>query len=188
MRIVKAQFVKGLVGDDELLHDGLPQVAFVGRSNVGKSSLINTLTGTSISRTSGYAGSTQEINAYLVNDDMYFMDLPGYGFARTSGRGKEKIGDLIEFYLFKSAVEQAKVVIVVDAGVGVTDKDASMFNELLEHNKSIIIAASKIDKLNQSEFHKSITKLRTIAHGFPVVPFSSKSKKGIPELLAEIAR
>ena len=102
MKITSVKFMKGLVGDDEILADGTPQIAFIGRSNVGKSSLINVLTNSKISRTSSFAGRTQEINIFLVNESFYLVDLPGYGFARHSGLGREKIGELIDSYLFNS--------------------------------------------------------------------------------------
>ena len=98
--------MKGLVGDDEILADGIPQIAFVGRSNVGKSSLINVLTNSKVSRTSSFPGRTQEINIFLVNNAFYLVDLPGYGFARASGMGREKIGELIDSYLFNSIYNQ----------------------------------------------------------------------------------
>ena len=100
MKITTTKFIKGLVKDDKILADGTPQIAFIGRSNVGKSSLINTITNSKISRTSSFPGRTQEINIFLMNNSYYLVDLPGYGFARASGAGREKIGELIDSYLF----------------------------------------------------------------------------------------
>ena len=139
MKITSTKFIKGLVGDDEILADGIPQIAFIGRSNVGKSSLINALTKSSVSRTSSFPGRTQEINIFLVNNSFYLVDLPGYGFARASGLGREKIGGLIDSYLFNSIYNQKKVVLIIDANVGMTDKDILMLNELVKFNKNFII-------------------------------------------------
>lgn len=100
MNIRSAKFIKGVTDEDPIFTDGVPQIAFIGRSNVGKSSLINALTKSSISRASSFPGRTQELNVFLINDFIYFVDLPGYGFSRISGRGKEKITDLIDCYLF----------------------------------------------------------------------------------------
>lgn len=191
MKITSTKFIKGLVGDDEILADGVPQIAFVGRSNVGKSSLINTLTQSSASRTSSFPGRTQEINIFLVkndlNDSFYFVDLPGYGFARSSGLGREKIGELIDSYLFNSIYTQKKVVMIIDATVGMTEKDILMFNELINHEKDFIIVANKIDKLTQSEYHKKITELKKmIGDIYPIIPFSNKTKKGLETLTNEI--
>lgn len=182
MKIVSAKFMKGIVTTDDALTDGTPQIAFVGRSNVGKSSLINTLTNTSVARTSSSAGSTQEMNLYLINKDFYFLDLPGYGFARASGRGREKIGDLIDLYLFQSGYEQKKVLLVIDANIGMTDKDHSMFEELKDHHKDIIVVFNKIDKMTQSENHHKLLEVRKTIGDTPLVQFSSKKKSGLDKL------
>jgi GTP-binding protein len=182
MKIVSAKFMKGIVTTDDALTDGTPQIAFVGRSNVGKSSLINTLTNTSVARTSSSAGSTQEMNLYLINKDFYFLDLPGYGFARASGRGREKIGDLIDLYLFQSGYEQKKVLLVIDANIGMTDKDTSMFEELKDHHKDIIVVFNKIDKMTQSENHHKLLEVRKTIGDTPLVQFSSKKKSGLDKL------
>ncbi|NVN97399.1 ribosome biogenesis GTP-binding protein YsxC [Candidatus Nomurabacteria bacterium] len=191
MKITSTKFIKGLVGDDDILADGIPQIAFVGRSNVGKSSLINTLTESSSSRTSSFPGRTQEINIFLVKNDSnnsyYFVDLPGYGFARASGLGREKIGELIDSYLFNSIYAQKKIVMIIDATVGMTEKDILMFNELINHDKDFIIVANKIDKLTQSEYHKKMTELKKMAGDiYPIIPFSNKTKKGLETLLEEV--
>ncbi len=182
MYTMSVKFLKGLVGDDPLLHDGLPQIAFVGRSNVGKSTLINTLTRTSAARTSSTPGRTQEINLFLVNNTSYLLDLPGYGFARASGRGREKIGDLIDTYLFKSDYVQKYVVLVIDGNIGMTDKDQSMFEELKEHGKNIVIVFNKIDKMTQSENHHKLIEVKKIIGDTPLVQFSSKKKSGLDKL------
>lgn len=188
MIISSAKFIKGIVGDDQLLEEDVLKVAFVGRSNVGKSSLINALTNSSVARTSGSAGSTQEINVYLINKNIYFFDLPGYGFARKSGRGKEKIGDLIDFYLFQKAHSHEKIVLVIDIQTGMTDKDLSMFEELKDYGKDMIIAVSKIDKLNQSEIHHKLQAIKAHTGEYTVIPFSSKKKTRINTLIETLLK
>lgn len=179
--------MKGLVGDDEILADGIPQIAFVGRSNVGKSSLINVLTNSKVSRTSSFPGRTQEINIFLVNNEFYLVDLPGYGFARSSGLGREKIGELIDSYLFNSIHNQKRVVMIIDANVGLTDKDILMLEELEKFNKDFMIVANKIDKMTQSEYHKKINEIKKIVgEQHLIVPFSSKTRKGLENLSDEI--
>jgi len=175
--------MKGLVGDDAILADGTPQIAFIGRSNVGKSSLINVLTKSSISRTSSFPGRTQEINIFLVNNSFYVVDLPGYGFARASGLGREKIGDLIDSYLFNSIHPQKMVVLIIDANVGLTDKDILMLNELIKFQKNFIIVANKIDKLSQSEAHHKMLEIKKAVGDYPIIPFSTKNRKGLEELI-----
>ena len=100
MKITSSVFIKGIVEDDEIMDDGIPQVAFIGRSNVGKSSLVNALTKSKLSRISSSAGSTQQINFFLINKSIYFVDLPGYGFAKASNEDRNKIGNLINSYPF----------------------------------------------------------------------------------------
>lgn len=186
MRITSTKFIKGIVGDDDILGNGIPQIAFIGRSNVGKSSLINALTNSKESRTSSYPGSTQEINVFLVNDSFYLIDLPGYGFARASGAGREKIGELIDSYLFNSIYTQKKVVLIIDANVGMTDRDITMFEELERYQKNFIIVLSKIDKMTQSEYHKKIAEIKKMTGDRIVIPFSSKKRTGLEALIDEI--
>jgi len=178
--------MKGLVGDDKILADGIPQIAFIGRSNVGKSTLINTITNSKIARASSFPGRTQEINIFLINESYYLFDLPGYGFARASGAGREKIWELIDSYLFNSIHNQKKVVFIIDANVGFTENDLSMLDELENHHKNFIIIAHKIDKMTQSDYHKQITKIKKISGRNLIIPFSSKTKKGLENLIDQI--
>src|SRR5947209_1920735 len=148
MNITSAKFVKGVVGEDEVLEDGTPQVAFIGRSNVGKSSVINTLANQKgLAKTSSFPGRTQEINVFLINKAFYLVDLPGYGFAKGSKQTQEKIQSLIYWYLLDSHYQQKKVVLIVDSNVGVTDTDAQMLHSLELAQKNIIIVANKVDKI-----------------------------------------
>lgn len=188
VRITSTKFITGLVDDHAILSDGIPQIAFVGRSNVGKSSLINTLTASSVSRTSSFPGRTQEINIFLVNKEFYFVDLPGYGFARADGAGREKISELIDSYLFSSVNGQKKVVMIVDVNVGMTEKDLLMLRTLEEHNKDFIIVANKTDRASQSELHHNLNAIRKIAGEHKVIPFSSKKRTGLDALLDEILK
>lgn len=183
MIIKSVKFIRGIVGDDEILKNSTPKVAFIGRSNVGKSSLINSLTNSKVSRTSSKAGSTRELNTYLVNDSHYLVDLPGYGYARGNKASKEKISDLIEDYLFNPEYKQDKVVLIIDANVGMTDNDISMFNELRDAKKDFIIAVSKIDKMTQSEYHHGMKKIESIVGAHPLYPFSSIKKTGLNKLI-----
>ncbi len=183
MKIKSVKFIKGVVREDALFTDGTPQIAFIGRSNVGKSSLINALTASSISKTSSFPGRTQEINVFLVNDSIYFVDLPGYGFTRVAGAGKQKIATLIDTYLFHPDANQKKIVLIIDANTGMTEQDKSMFDELENRGKDFIIALSKIDRMNQSDFHHRLIEVREFAGDHLVFPCSSKSKKGIDAIV-----
>lgn len=183
MIIRSAKFIKGVVGDDSILASDIPQIAFIGRSNVGKSSLINVITNSKISRTSSFPGRTQEINIFLINDSFYLVDLPGYGFARSSGLGHEKIGELIDSYLFNSIYHQQKIVMIIDANVGMTEKDLLMYDELKNFKKDFIIIANKIDKMTQSEYHKKMDEIKKITKDNIVIPFSTKKRTGVEALI-----
>lgn len=188
MHISSAKFVKSIVEDDPLLGDGIPQVAFIGRSNAGKSSLINSLVNQKgLARTSSFPGFTQELNVFLINKSIYFIDLPGYGFARVSAGGKEKIQDLIYSYLFNSTYEQRMVVLILDANVGPTDTDLEVLRALEEHKKNIVIVANKIDKLKKNEVNKQLKKIESLTGAHLIIPYSSKTKVGIRELTKAIS-
>src|SRR5689334_4944848 len=125
MNITSAKFIKSVVGEDEILSDGMPQVAFIGRSNVGKSSVINALAGQNgLAKTSSQPGRTQQLNVFLVSatggSKIYLVDLPGYGFAKGSKDMQEQLQQLIYWYLFGSDYQQKKVVLILDAVVGPT--------------------------------------------------------------------
>ncbi len=184
MKITQAKFIKGIVGTDAILDDGIPQIAFIGRSNVGKSTTINTITNQNkLAITSSFPGRTQQINMFLINNSFYLMDLPGYGYARTSGKGREKIQELIYWYLFNSHYQQKYVVLIIDANVGPTKDDLEMFSHLEEAGKEIIILANKIDKIKKSEYQKSMNNLAKIFPDYKIVPFSGLKKVGDTELV-----
>ena len=186
MKITSAVFKRGVLGDNEILEDGTPQIAFIGRSNAGKSSLINSLTGVkNLAITSQTPGRTQQINVFLINGTHYFLDLPGYGFTKTKVKIFEKLGKLIFWYLFRSN-NQPKVVLLIDAEIGPTADDLEMLHELERAGKDIVIVLNKVDKIKKSEQLSQIKKLRTIFNGHKVYPFSSKTKVGIEDLTNEL--
>lgn len=186
MEITSARFIVGLKGSHPLLQDNLPQVAFIGRSNAGKSSLLNSLTNIkTLARTSKTPGRTQEINVFLINNFLYFMDLPGYGYAKVSGDLRHKLSKLIYWYLFDSGIDQ-KVVVLVDAEIGPTKADLDMLVALQTANKNIIVVLNKIDKIKTSQYPKQIKKLNQQLNEYKLFPYSSQTKIGRTELLAEL--
>jgi len=186
MQITSAKFICGLKGSHPLLGDGTPQVAFIGRSNAGKSSLLNSITNKKeLARTSKTPGRTQEINVFLINDTHYFMDLPGYGYAKASGSVREKLGKLINWYLFAADVEQ-KVVLLIDAVVGPTPDDLEMLRALEQAGKDIVIVLNKIDKIKKSHYPNHMKALATRFNGHKTFPYSSKTKSGLTELIDEL--
>ena len=187
MNIKSAEFIKGIVYGDEDLEDDYPQIAFIGRSNAGKSSLINSLTKQkNLARTSSSPGRTREINLFLINRSFYIADLPGYGYVKTSGDERKRLLKLINWYLFESAHVQEKVVLIIDASINPTDKDLEMLHRLEDEGKNIIIVANKIDKVKNSELKKQLQKIQDKVGGHIVVPYSSEKGIGINELSKEI--
>ncbi len=181
--ITSATFIKGVVEPDDILEDGTPQIAFIGRSNVGKSSIINTLTNNKkLAITSSFPGRTQEINVFLINKSFYLMDLPGYGYAKNSKAGKERIQELINWYLFESPYTQKYVVLLIDANIGPTKDDIDMLENLQDTKKNIIVVANKIDKIKKSEVKKNLDKIRNTIGPHTIIPFSAEKKIGIQEL------
>ena len=156
--------------------DPMPQVAFSGRSNVGKSSLINTLLGRkSLARVSASPGKTITINFYDIDKQLFFVDLPGYGFARRSAEDQRRWSGLVETYLTKC--EELKLVIqLIDMRHGPTEDDNLMLSFLNEVEIPYIVVATKSDKLNKTEFSAMSGALGThplIAEGTPIIPFSA---------------
>ena len=184
MIIKKAEFIKGILGTDDILFNGKKQIAFVGRSNVGKSSLINFLLNQKISKTSKTQGKTKEINFFLINDDFYFVDLPGYGYAKLSKKDREKLAKHIFWYLNSSEVKTKKVVIIVDAVVGITEFDELVMETCEKLGRKYVIVGNKIDKLNQKDFNS--VKKRWGEYG--VLWVSVKKKKGLEGLWSGILK
>lgn len=184
MNITSATFVKGIVGEDSALENKMPQIAFIGRSNVGKSSVINAFVNRKgLAITSSFPGRTQQINLFLVNKKFYLIDLPGYGFAKVSADRRQQIEDLINWYFFDSTYKQKKVVLIVDANVGLTKDDVQMLASLEDANKDVVIVANKVDKIKKTEYQKKIEKIRSMTGNHPLIPFSAEKRFGINELV-----
>lgn len=186
MKITSAVFVKGVMGDDAILEDGTPQVAFIGRSNAGKSSLINSLTGQKkLAITSSTPGRTKELNVFKINNTHYFIDLPGYGYAKAGGKALEKLNKLIVWYLLESKHTQ-KVVVLIDAEVGPTANDLETLKELERTGKEIIVVANKVDKIKKSHYLTHMRKLQEKVQGHKLLPYSSETKVGIEALTEKL--
>lgn len=187
MKITSATFVKGIKGTDTVLEDGTPQIAFIGRSNVGKSSVINSLVGQGDpARTSSTPGRTQEINLFLINKVLYFVDLPGYGFTSVSKALRERLQQLINWYLFDSPYQQKKVILIIDAYIGLQDNDLEMLRSLEEHGKKIIVVANKTDKIKKTKSKEQLQDIRDTVGDHPVIAYSAEKRSGVAELLNEI--
>lgn len=167
LKVGKHIFLKSVVNLAELPRDGKPQVALVGRSNVGKSSLINHLAGQkALARVSSSAGRTKTINLYQLEPKYYLVDMPGYGFAHASKEKQIEFGNLIADYL-EQTPSIALVLLVVDAFVGPTDHDQDMLDLLRAAKRPFIMIVNKVDKLSQSELVKLE---RTLAADYGHIP------------------
>jgi GTP-binding protein len=187
MEIKTAEFVKGIIGTNKILEDGIPQVAFIGRSNVGKSSVINLLVKRkNLVKSSSLPGKTKQINFFLINRKIYFVDLPGYGFIKVSLKQKEKIRRMILWYLFRSGVKFKKVILIIDAKTGLNNFDEEMLNLLKEKNYPFIILANKIDKVKKSDLNKQLEKIKKEVGDSEIIAYSAKEKIGRDNLLNKI--
>ena len=173
--------------------DPRPEVALSGRSNVGKSSLINTLLGRkSLARVSSSPGKTITINYYDIDKKLYLVDLPGYGYAKRSQESKKGWSGLTEDYFVKNPTGDAiKLVIqLIDIRTGPTDDDIMMINFLIDNGVNFIVVATKTDKLSKTQLENSLAQLHTEyfnGTGIEVLPFSSVTRAGKDELWKKIA-
>ena len=161
------------------------EVAFAGKSNVGKSSLINALMNRkSLARTSSQPGKTQTINFYNINDAMYLVDLPGYGYAKVSESEKEKWGKMIERYL-KTSKKLKAVFLLIDIRHDPSANDKQMYDWMVYQGYAPIIIATKLDKIKRSQIQKNIKAIKEglqVQPGTIIIPFSAETKQGRDEI------
>ena len=171
--------------------DGRPEIAFAGKSNVGKSTLINAMLGRrALARTSSQPGKTRTINFYDVNGVMYAVDLPGYGYAKAPKTEIARWSKMIEEYLQKRE-ELKAIILLIDIRHEPGKNDVMMYEWLKHYGYDIIIAATKSDKLNRSQIPKQLSVIRkTLGLGAEdvLIPFSGEKKTGVDELWAEMDR
>ena len=171
----------------KLPENTLPEIAFAGKSNVGKSSLINGLMNRkSFARTSATPGKTQTINFYNINDAMYLVDLPGYGYAKVSEQEKVQWGKMIERYLNTSKQLKA-VFLLIDIRHDPSANDKMMYSWIVEQGFHPIIIATKLDKIKRSQIQKQVKAIKTglnLLPGTIVIPFSAETKQGRDEIWA----
>jgi GTP-binding protein len=198
MKIKEAKFIKGIRGTDAILDENLKHIAFFGRSNVGKSSAINSiLSRNSLVKSSSKPGKTREINffktSFFLNKkgceekikELFFVDLPGYGYAKLSLEQRESLRKMIIWYLSEVKNIEKLNIVVIDAKVGLTDFDKDILYIIEDTGQKAIILLNKIDKLNQKNKKKILDKV-TSESVFPVVEFSALKKKGVESFLNKI--
>ena len=184
--VIKNVSLETVIGVTSKIPDNqMPEIAFAGKSNVGKSSLINALMNRkSLARTSAQPGKTQTINFYNINDELYFVDLPGYGYAKVSQQEKEKWGKMIERYLHRSKVLQA-VFLLVDIRHEPSANDKQMYEWIMANGYHPIVIATKLDKINRSQIAKQVKIVKQglgVDKDTIVIPFSAETKQGREEI------
>ncbi|MEI6650785.1 MAG: ribosome biogenesis GTP-binding protein YihA/YsxC [Candidatus Moraniibacteriota bacterium] len=189
MEIKSAEFMKGVIGSEGLPERERPTVGFFGRSNVGKSSVINALAKRKdLARSSSRPGRTTEINYFLVNNEWYLADLPGYGYAKLPLVKREKLRKHVLW--FAGTPEDVRLdlaVLVIDAGVGMTASDTEAYGILRDAGRSVVILANKSDKGRRNDITNSIRTLRENAPDAEIIRYSAKTGEGRAELLKVVS-
>jgi GTP-binding protein len=178
MKVTKAEIVISAVSQQQYPNDQLPEIALAGRSNVGKSSFINTLINRkNLARTSSKPGKTQTLNFYKINDAFYFVDVPGYGYAKVSKKERQKWGKMMEDYFTKRSSLKA-VLLITDIRHEPTDDDLQMYGFLKYYKLPVIIIGTKLDKVpkNKRAYHVKRTEVSfQLEAGDMLIPFSAET-------------
>jgi GTP-binding protein len=182
MKVTRAEFVKSAFKEDDWPKDSQPEVAFLGRSNVGKSSLINSLLSVrGLARTSSTPGRTQSLNFFSVNDKFKFVDLPGFGYARVPKNIKSTWGEMATAYLAKRR-QLVLSIHIVDSRHEPTKQDLQLHEWLEQSSKPRLIVATKSDKLSHNELRRNLQHIARVLDDDSVMAYSAKSGRGRDEL------
>ena len=182
MKVISAEFLKSAFKEADWPRDLKPEVAFLGRSNVGKSSLINSLLAVrGLARTSSTPGRTQSLNFFQINDQFYFVDLPGFGYARVPKEIKSSWGEMATSYLAKRR-QLVLSIHIVDSRHEPTKQDLQLHEWLEESNKPQLTVATKSDKLSNNELRKNLGQIARVLDVDSVMAYSAKSGRGREEL------
>ena len=189
MKIRSSEITMSAVNKSEYPTDGIPEIAMVGRSNVGKSSSINTLLNRrNFARVSQTPGKTRTINFYLINKEFFFVDLPGYGYAKISKSEKEKWGAIMERYL-KDRKELCAIFLLVDIRHEPSKDDVMMYEWIKYFGYDCVVIATKADKISKGQYQKHISIIRkklNLEKDEKVIPLSSLKKTGVEDVWNEI--
>lgn len=191
MKITKAEIITSAVEASHYPDGHFPEVALAGRSNVGKSSFINSLLGRrNLVRTSSKPGKTRTLNFYNINDSFRFVDVPGYGYAKVSKKERNKWGQMMEAY-FETREQLQVVVLIVDSRHQPTQEDVQMFDYVTYLDIPLIVVATKYDKLKRSEQAKNLKKIKAklqVHSDVPVIPFSAVTGINKEKVWGEISK
>ena len=185
MQVKRADFITSMKEYGDYATKGCPEVAFAGKSNVGKSSMINKLTNRGkLARTSATPGKTRLINVFQINQEINFIDLPGYGFAKVSAQEKARWGKLMEDYFAANRITLG--VMIVDYRHPPTNNDITMAQWFIQSGCPFVVVANKMDKLKKSELAPNLVTIREdleLPEGTPIIPFSAEKGNGKDELV-----
>lgn len=190
MEIRQAEFFRSIKSGEDYFNTGLPEIAVVGKSNVGKSSLINLLTGNGhLARVSKQPGKTRLVNYFLINKSFYLVDLPGYGFARVSQKEKESWGQMMDEYFSHALGNLKTVLVLLDIRHDPTADDRQMFTYIETYAIPYLVGATKADKVAKSKRINECQRLRRIipsSFAYEIIPVSSEDGYGKDKLLAAL--
>jgi GTP-binding protein len=185
VKIETAEFVRSAHSSGDFLRDGRPEVAFVGRSNVGKSSVMNRMLGRKgLAKTSSTPGRTRAVNYFLINRRYWFVDLPGYGYAKAAKDDRREWAALVESYL-RDALPRLRLVQLVDSKVGATPLDLQAYQYLSSLGASLIVAATKLDRVPRGKRAATLHTMRGalgLTDAIPLIPVSAHTGEGMKEL------
>ena len=185
MNLNQAEFLKSAAATKDFPQDRLPEIAFAGKSNVGKSSVINRLLNRkNFARVGDKPGKTIHVNYFTVDKKCYFVDLPGYGYAQVSHKEKERWGKLMEDYFAASRIDLG--ILIVDYRHPPTKNDITMADWFIQSGCPFVVVANKMDKLKKSELEPNLVTIRedlALPEGTPIIPFSAEKGNGKDELI-----
>ena len=191
LNVNKAEFIKSAADPKQFLRTSVPSVAFAGKSNVGKSSVINRLLNRkNFARVGAQPGKTIHVNYFKIDDRVYFVDLPGYGYAKVSQSERDRWGKLMESF-FSEAGLFTLGVMIVDARHKPTADDVTMAEWFKSSGCRLVVVANKLDKLKKSEIEPNLKLIRetlTLPEELPLIPFSAEKGQGRDELMGEILK
>jgi GTP-binding protein len=190
MNLHNAEYVRSAAKASDFLHDGKVQIAMAGRSNVGKSSVINRLLDRkNLARVGNSPGKTRQVNYFLIDKTFYLVDLPGYGYARVSQSEKERWGKLMEAYFADGIITLG--LLIVDARHKPTADDCTMAQWFKDSGCPFVVVANKMDKLKKSEIEPNLARIREtleLTDEMPMIPFSAEKGTGKQELLSIVLK
>jgi len=191
VKVESAEFVKSARASGDFVRDGRPEIAFVGRSNVGKSSLLNRLLGRKgLARVSSTPGRTRLVNYFLVNRRFWFVDLPGYGYAKAGKDERREWAALADSY-FRDNSSRPLVVMLVDGKIGATPLDAQAYEYLASLGVQLAVVATKVDRLprgKRAAMERGVREALGLEGDLPLIPVSAHSGEGMQELWSAVAR